>query len=61
MVKPSGKIWTMVKLIDTVSKWSGKTVRWLIFPLVFGSTYEVLARYGFNAPTLWAYDLSYML
>jgi TRAP-type mannitol/chloroaromatic compound transport system permease small subunit len=23
--------------------------------------YEVAARYGFNAPTIWAYDVTYML
>jgi TRAP-type mannitol/chloroaromatic compound transport system permease small subunit len=61
MVKPSGKLWTMVNMIDTVSEWSGKIVRWLILPLVFGSTYEVIARYAFKSPTIWAYDLSYML
>jgi TRAP-type mannitol/chloroaromatic compound transport system permease small subunit len=34
---------------------------WLIIPLVASLTYEVLARYIFGAPTIWAYDLSYML
>jgi TRAP-type mannitol/chloroaromatic compound transport system permease small subunit len=29
--------------------------------MVFSLTYEGFARYLFNAPTLWAYDLSYML
>lgn len=48
-------------MIDTISLWSGKIVRWLIFPLMFGTTYEVISRYVFNAPTLWAYDLSYIL
>jgi TRAP-type mannitol/chloroaromatic compound transport system permease small subunit len=33
----------------------------MIFPLIGGSTYEVIARYVFNAPTKWAYDTSYML
>ncbi len=33
----------------------------LIFPLVGGLTYEVIARYVFNAPTIWAYEISYML
>ena len=61
MMRPSGKLWTMVNMIDTASDWSGKIVRWLIFPLVLGSTYEVIARYAFNSPTIWAYDLSYML
>lgn len=29
--------------------------------LVLAMLYEVVARYGFNAPTLWAFDVSYML
>lgn len=33
----------------------------MIVPLVGGLTYEVIARYFFNAPTSWAYDLTYML
>jgi TRAP-type mannitol/chloroaromatic compound transport system permease small subunit len=49
------------RAIDAFSEWSGKTVAWMILPLVFGLTYEGFARYLFNAPTLWAYDLSYML
>ena len=51
----------LVGVIDTISEWSGRVVAWLIIPLVAGATYEVIARYGFNRPTIWAYDLSYML
>lgn len=29
--------------------------------MVAGLTYEVIARYLFNAPTLWAFDVTYML
>ena len=48
-------------VIDTLSEWSGRIFAWLIIPLVASLTYEVLARYVFAAPTIWAYDLSYML
>ncbi len=48
-------------VVDTVAEWSGRVFAWLIIPLVVSLTYEVLARYAFNAPTIWAYDLSYML
>lgn len=51
----------LVQAIDMVSEWSGRLFCWLIIPLVAGATYEVIARYAFNAPTEWAYDLSYML
>jgi TRAP-type mannitol/chloroaromatic compound transport system permease small subunit len=57
---PRGLLGT-IKAIDTFSDWSGKAVAWLILPLVFGLTYEGVARYLFDAPTLWAFDLSYML
>jgi TRAP-type mannitol/chloroaromatic compound transport system permease small subunit len=52
---------SLVRVIDTVSEWSGRVFAWMIIPLVGGLTYEVVARYLFNAPTIWAYDLSYML
>ena len=51
----------MVRVIDTISEWSGWIFCWLILPLMLGTTYEVIARYAFNAPTIWAYDTSYML
>jgi len=51
----------LVSAIDFLSDWSGRLFCWLIVPLVVGTTYEVIVRYVFNAPTIWAYDLSYML
>jgi len=61
MEQPFSKSLRAARLIDTISIWSGKAAAWLIFPLVFGLTYEVISRYAFNTPTLWAYDLAYML
>jgi len=61
VAEPSPALFKTVHVIDTFSEWSGKAVAWLILPLVFGLTYEGIARYLFNAPTLWAFDLSYML
>jgi TRAP-type mannitol/chloroaromatic compound transport system permease small subunit len=49
-----------VNTIDRFSKWQGSVFCWLIFPLIFVLDYEITARYLFNAPTLWAYDLTYM-
>lgn len=50
-----------MRYIDKLSDWSGKIFAWLIIPLIFGLVFEVIARYGFNAPTVWAYDMTYML
>ena len=61
MAEPSLALLKTIGALDTFGAWSGKTVAWLILPLVFSLTYEGFARYLFNAPTLWAYDLSYML
>ena len=34
---------------------------WLNVPLVLAVSYEVIARYFFHAPTIWVYDVTYML
>lgn len=47
--------------IDTLSAWIGRIVCWLTLPLIAAMVYEVLARYFFTAPTMWAYDISRML
>ncbi len=66
-VEPEGEpppraLATTVRLIDTyVGELSGKIFMLMIFPLIGGLTYEVIARYVFDAPTKWAYDTSYML
>jgi len=47
--------------IDRLSDWSGKVISYLVYPLVGGVAYEVVARYFFRAPTEWAFDVTYML
>jgi TRAP-type mannitol/chloroaromatic compound transport system permease small subunit len=50
-----------IKVVDAISDWSGKLLGLLVLPLVGGLVYEVFARYLFNAPTVWAYEVTYML
>ena len=50
-----------IKAIDRISIWSGKAVAVLIFPMIFSLVWEVVARYFFNAPTIWANDMATML
>jgi TRAP-type mannitol/chloroaromatic compound transport system permease small subunit len=47
--------------LDTFTDWCGKAVAWLVVPMAAGLTYEVVARYVFDAPTEWAFDVTYML
>lgn len=47
--------------LDQVSLWTGRIVAILVLPMVAGLVYEVVARYVFRAPTVWAYDMTFML
>ena len=47
--------------IDRFSKIVGNIVCWILIPLIFAMTYEVVMRKFFLAPTIWAYDISRFL
>lgn len=51
----------MIRAIDLLSIWVGKTFAWCILLLTFAITYEVFSRYVLQTPTEWAYDVSYIL
>jgi len=53
-------LWT-IRVIDTFTDLTGSVIAWLSVPLVAAVAYEVIARYLFNAPTIWSFDLTYML
>lgn len=57
----SGRSRSTIKTLDQISIWSGKAFAWLIIPMVICLVYEVFSRYLFNAPTIWAYDMTYIL
>ncbi len=50
-----------INAIDKIADVSGRVVAWLIVPMTLAVTYEVVARHFFRAPTMWAYDVTYML
>lgn len=47
--------------IDRLSQVSGKLTAALAVPMVVCLVYEVFARYLFNSPTIWSYDVTYMI
>ena len=51
----------LVRIIDKFTDTTGTWVAWLNMPLVGVVSYEVFARYAFNAPTMWSFDVTYML
>jgi TRAP-type mannitol/chloroaromatic compound transport system permease small subunit len=50
-----------VQLLDRFADATGEVLSWLIFALVFVVVIEAIRRYAFNDPSIWAYDVSYML
>lgn len=45
-----------MSVIDFISDWSGKVFSFLAVIVVGVISYEVIARYAFNAPTIWAHE-----
>lgn len=51
----------VLSFIDSLNERVAKFASWALIFLVLTMTYEVIARYVFGRPTLWSYDVSYML
>src|SRR3954469_8021523 len=61
MQQPSDGLIRVVRGIDWFTDATGYCVSWLNIPLVLAVAYEVIARYVFGAPTIWSFDVTYML
>ncbi|HEV7258582.1 MAG TPA: TRAP transporter small permease subunit [Bosea sp. (in: a-proteobacteria)] len=51
----------IVHFIGRLSLWSGRLGAFVVLPLVLAMVFEVVSRYAFSAPTVWAFEISYML
>jgi TRAP-type mannitol/chloroaromatic compound transport system permease small subunit len=60
-MSPSSAPARIAGALDAIVRFAGKAVAWLILPMVMSLVWEVTARYLFNAPTVWAYDMTFML
>jgi len=47
--------------IDFICTWTAKLTSALVVFLVLVVVYEVVSRYGFDSPTIWAWEISRML
>jgi TRAP-type mannitol/chloroaromatic compound transport system permease small subunit len=47
--------------VDQLSRKVGHAFAWCILILTMGTSYEVFMRYVLNAPTAWAFDMSYIM
>jgi TRAP-type mannitol/chloroaromatic compound transport system permease small subunit len=61
MPEPSPALLTTIRVIDKFTDTTGTWVAWLNVPLVLAVSFEVVSRYAFNAPTIWSFDVTYML
>ncbi len=61
MAEQSAALIKAVRAIDRFTDSTGTWIAWLNLPLVAVVAWEVIARYVFNAPTIWSFDLTYML
>jgi len=52
--------YTIIRLIDRFSDVTGRIIAMTMLFLVVTISYEVVMRYGFNAPTVWVYESSFM-
>ena len=44
--------------MDNLSEWTGRIFVWLIIPLTIVVVYEVISRRVFNAPNIWATEVT---
>jgi TRAP-type mannitol/chloroaromatic compound transport system permease small subunit len=49
------KLASFLKVVDAISEWSGKGIAYLILPGILILALEVVLRYVFNSPTMWAH------
>jgi TRAP-type mannitol/chloroaromatic compound transport system permease small subunit len=47
--------------IDVINEWVGRVVSFLIVAMTVITVIEVILRYVFNRPTLWAWDINTMI
>ena len=60
MSEPGVALVRTIRVIDSISDWSGRITAWLVIPLIGVMSWEILVRHV-HRPTHWAYDLSYMI
>lgn len=51
----------VLDVVDRINEWIGKIFKFLLIPLLIVSMYEVIARYLFNSPTVWAAQILSLL
>ncbi|WP_346797247.1 TRAP transporter small permease subunit [Halomonas sp. Bachu 37] len=51
----------LIHALEALTRWAGWLGAVLVFPLIGALVYEVFSRYVIGRPTLWAFEISYMV
>lgn len=60
-VAPRDGLSRAASALDRLAVLSGWLVGWMLVPMILSLAFEVVSRYGFGSPTVWAYDMTFML
>jgi len=52
---------SFTRFVNSLNAWVGKVFSFLIYGMVFTLVFEVVMRYGFDSPTIWAHETSEFL
>ena len=52
---------SIIKVIEGISEYSGKAASWIVYMGIFMLSLEVVSRYFFNSPTVWAHGYTQRL
>ncbi|MFA7423812.1 MAG: TRAP transporter small permease subunit [Desulfosarcinaceae bacterium] len=52
---------SVLRIVDKISDWSGRATSFLIYVGILMLAFEVISRYFFNAPTVWAHGYTQRL
>lgn len=51
----------VLRVIDAITQYTAELLKWFCYALVLVIVYDVIMRYVFDAPTMWAFEIAYML
>jgi TRAP-type mannitol/chloroaromatic compound transport system permease small subunit len=57
---PPAALRSTIAVLEYPSVIVAKLAAWVILPMTGALVYEVVSRYIFDSPTIWAYDMTYM-
>ena len=50
-----------LRYVDAINSWVGRVIGFAVIPITVIATIEVLLRYAFNRPTIWAWEVNIQL